>query len=360
MGFDLLNGLKAQLESVQPFPFEFLFENIGHGGDSSEVYNKAEKLLMQGADAIIAYLDHTEAEKLDQLFIQLKRILIVLDPGGHVPLQWNNCNPYRYTISLQSAYNNYLTGILAAQNGTKRAFFATSFYEGGYLQTYSYQRGYREQGGEILYHSVVPFHIHTYTIDNFSYNFERLHPETILAQFSAEAGKYFLDQYIKTSFSRDIPMYVSALMLEESWLDTLPFPFAGIRGYVSWHRSIESESNRQFIDTIRKRYDTIPNLFTLLGWESGILLHKLLKQSCLLNISDNISLHSPRGVLSLHKDSNTFFGPAYLTEIIEDKATGHCRLEQITQLNCQAKTDDFTGEVLSGVFSKWTNTYLCI
>jgi len=367
IGFDLLNGLKAQLDSVQHFSYELLYENIGTGGDSNEIYNKTEKLLLQESWIVLAFLDHSEATKLDMLFRQQKRILIVLDPGAHVPLTWNNGSPYRFTISLQTAFNNYVTGTLAAKAGNKRAFFASSFYEGGYLQTYSYLKGHEHEGGTIYFHSIVPFHRNEYQTSDLVYAFEHHQPEAILAQFSAEAGEVFLGRYAQTSICRQVPLYVSAFMLEESWLDTVPYLFDGIKGCTSWCRSLDNDMNHQFINAIRHRYATTPTIFTLLGWESGLLINQLAhnpetpkRTDEILEKTESMELHSPRGVLRLHKDSRIFFSPVYQTEIVNNPDTGNCQLQLIGDYPCESEKSAFTNETPNGVFSKWTNTYLCI
>ncbi len=367
IGFDLLNGLKARLDSVQHFSYELLYENIGAGGDSNEIYNKAEKLLLRDAWIVLAFLDHSEATKLDMLFRLQKRILIVLDPGAHVPLTWNDGSPYRFTISLQTAFNNYVTGALAAKSGNKRAFFASSFYEGGYLQTYSYLKGHEREGGTIHFHSIVPFHRNQYQTSDLVHAFEHHQPDAILAQFSAEAGEVFLSGYARTSICRQVPLYVSAFMLEENWLDTLPYPFDGIKGCISWCRSLDNDKNHQFVNTIRQQHEATPNIFTLLGWEGALLVNQLARSPEAPKRTDEVlakaecmELHSPRGPLRLHEGSRIFFSPVYQAEIVKNPTTGNCQLKLIGNYPCESEKSAFTNETPTGVFSKWTNTYLCI
>jgi branched-chain amino acid transport system substrate-binding protein len=367
IGFDIRDGLKERLSLDTSCNYKLIYENIGYGGDSAVVYEKVEKLLMQEeVMVVVAFLDHTAALKLNPLFEQTKRLLIVLDPGAHSPLSWEDASPFRYSISLQGALNNHLTGILAARNGAEKVFFSTSFYEGGYLQCHTYLKGFESGGNHVLYHSIVPFKINEFNTQQLRDAAVHFQPDTVLALFSAESGAFFLEKYKESGLFENTQFYLSSFMLEESWINTIPYSFGGMTGNVSWCSKIDTPENTFFKNTIQDNCDKDANVFSLLGWEAALLIEQLMQDyvsagnnmTKALKAFHPISIDSPRGTLELHEPSHIFFGPAYLVAIIEQEATGNCALE--IKETIDYNKEHFIKEIPEGVFSKWTNTYLCI
>lgn len=367
IAMDIRDGIKGRLSMEDNANYKFFFESIGFGGDDTVIYDKAEKLLFQEEVLIVvAFLDHTAALKLESLFTSMKRLLIVLDPGGQTPLTWEDASPFRYTISLQAALNSHITGSFAGKNGANNTFFSTSFYEGGYLQCNSYQNGFKLAGGNIVHHSIIPLKIKEFNEYQFHEAITKFQPDTVLAQFSAEAGAFFLEKYKASGLFETSRLYLSPFMMEESWMNTVPFPFEGMEGAVSWCSKIDTSDNRFFADTIKSSFNKEANVFSLLGWEAALLIIRLLGNDNAPNeniaqlIKDfkPLEIKAPRGILQLHTSSHVFFGPAYWVEVIKNEVSGNCDLNIKETLKYDLT--HFINEIPEGFFSKWTNTYLCI
>jgi len=367
LGMDIRDGLKGAL-GVGGCNYRLLFENIGNGASEAVNYEKAERLLLQEeVAAVVAYMDYGAAIKLEALFAECKRPLIVLDPGVNPPLTWQAAHPFLFTFSLQGALNSYITGGLAARNGAQRVIFSTSFYEGGYLHCSAYQDGLAEAGGRVLYHSILPLRQRDFKPEQLHEAIRELQPDTVLAQFSAESGAFFLEQYKEAGLPGKTRLYLSSFMLEESWIGNIAYPFDGMTGLVAWSRWLDTEENRRFTEVMQDDFDKEANVFSLLGWEAGLLVSQLIRQhteSGNRNLSKTAAafrpqtLQSPRGRLELHGPTGVFFGPAYLVEVIRQETTGNCSLQVLEELSYDP--DVFMKEIPEGSFSRWNNTYLCI
>lgn len=369
LGADLVNGIKAGLKQTGNVSIRLIYENIGFGGLEDEVYSKAEKLLLQEeVSMVIGYLDHTAAAKLDKLFEGHNKLLLVLDPGAHVPLEWAP-SPHRFTISLQAALCSRLTGYLAAREGIARAAFATSFYEAGYLHCFSYQRGFEAGGGATQYHFVIPFRLEQFTIDPLKQAIEQIQPQAVLAQYSAEAGGLFLDGFAREGLHRQTKVYASPFMLEEQWLSSVPFPFEGICGTVSWTRRLSSAMNNIFLERMENEFGKEGNIFSMLGWEAAHFATQAVEilaehKGNVLKAGDrfrNISFQSPRGSLNVDPATHYMFSPVYKVSIEKDENTGKCCLGAAEEVFYpEHGLEEFVSDGPQGIFSKWTNTYLCI
>ncbi len=368
LAMDLISGLKNGFNAFGIDDVVFRYENIGFGGIEASIYSKVEKLLLEeNVSIVIAFMDHTEAFKLEPLFSNLNKLLIILDPGGHIPLNWNT-SPFCYTLSLQAALGSRLTGQLATEEGSVRPVFATSFYEGGYLQCFSYLKGLESGGGEVQSHFVVPFQREDFKIDPLHHSFEQYKPDSILAQFSAESGEFFLKEYMNSGLFKELKLYSSPFMLEETWLSRISYPFDGIKGYVTWFQDIESESNQFFQKYIEKETGKTGNIFSMFGWEAAQFVIECKK---ILNIYDQkivfaqpylekICFESPRGHVQMHAVTHHLLAPMYVTEIIQTE-NKYCKLKLIEMdAAILEKFEQYILDKPQGVFSKWTNTYLCI
>jgi branched-chain amino acid transport system substrate-binding protein len=368
IGLDIRDGLKAALSDNGNCHYRLVLESIGNGGSDAVNYDKAEKLLLQEeVTAVVAYLDYNTAIKLGGLFQECKRPLIVLDPGANPPLSGVEYNPYVFVLSLQGALNSYLTGKLAGNNGARRTFFSTSFYEGGYLHCSSYQSGLMEAGGQVLYHAIIPLKTSDFKKEEMQHKILELQPDSVLAQFSSESGAFFLEQYKESGLQNSSRLYLSSFMLEEGWINNITYPFDGMTGIVTWFRNLETEENHLFKETMFNVCDKEATIFSLLGWEAGLLMTELMMQH---NKAGNKSfsktvtdfkpqqLRSPRGILNKDVASNIFFGPAYLVEVVPQEATGNCVLKMLEEIPYDL--NGFTKEIPEGSYSKWNNTYLCI
>jgi branched-chain amino acid transport system substrate-binding protein len=368
LSMDLISGLKNGFRSFGVTNVKFCYENIDFGGVEATVYSKVEKLLLEeNVSMIIAFMDHTEAFKLEPLFRNINRLLIVLDPGGHIPLNWQT-SPFCYTLSLQAALGSRLTGQLATTEGSMRPVFATSFYEGGYLQCFSYLKGLQNGGGAVQAHLVVPFQREDFKIDPLHQAFEMYKPDSILAQFSAESGAFFLNEYISSGLYKELKLYSSPFMLEETWLSTIPYPFDGIRGYVTWFKDLSCDSNTFFLNQIEEETGTAGNIFSMFGWEAAQFIiqckqilntygNKILPAQSEL---ENIAFESPRGTVKMHAATHHLIAPMYITEIIST-INKRCKLKLIEEDTAVAeKFEHYIADKPEGIFSKWTNTYLCI
>ncbi|POY34646.1 hypothetical protein C3K47_19210 [Solitalea longa] len=363
LSIDLMSGFKAYLKK-SGVPVKVFSENIGFGEVEATIYNKVEKLLLdEDVSFVIAFIDQSEAYKLVPLFSKLNKLLIVMDPGGHIPTDWQT-SPYCYTLSLQAAFGSRLTGELAGTEGAVRPVFATSFYDGGYLQCFAYQKGIEAGGGEIQSNLVVPYVREDFKISPLYDVMEQKQPDSILAQLSAESGDYFLKEFIGSGLHTKLKLYASPFMLEETWLNTIDYPFNGIKGHVTWFQDLDNESNQLFRTTLGDQ----STIFSMFGWETGqfLLLFSAILSKYDGRIADathdleTITFESPRGSVQMHSATHHLLAPMYITEVIPDQS-GKCKLQRVdTVPDISEKFEQYIKEKPEGVFSKWTNTYLCI
>jgi branched-chain amino acid transport system substrate-binding protein len=366
IGNDIIAGIKSGLKHKGLSQASFCTANIGYGGSDSEVYAKAEKMLLEEEpDIVIAFVDHYASTKIVQLFEGARKLLLTIDPGAYAPKSWD-ASPYRFSISLQAALCSRLTGRMAVEQDARKNIFATSFYEGGYLNCYSFMRGMEKAGGMVFHNDIIPYKLDDYSAAGLDKAISDEKPDAVLAQFSAEAGEVFLRSFPESAAG--LKIYASSFLLEEEWLSGMPFRTENITGCVPWGSGLDNEENKLFKEKIKEASGKNANVFHLLGWEAALFcgLFIIANKAHGRNagaISAELEaavLDSPRGKLVMDATTHHFFGPIYVARVVKD-TTGNCAVDLVKKAAFTVDDQiEYINDPPPGIVSRWTNTYLCI
>jgi branched-chain amino acid transport system substrate-binding protein len=154
-------------------------------------------------------------------------------------------------------------------------------------------------------------------------------------------------------------------MLEETWLSGLSYPFDKIKGAVTWSGELDNEMNKTFISRAKQHL----SIFSMISWEAGQFISKAAEYieenerdvKAASPQIENINFFSPRGNIKFHKRTHYQQTSFYWTEIVKDETTGNCKLKILNEISfTDSDFEDFITDTPTGIFSKWTNTYLCI
>ena len=367
IGFDLYEGLRSGLKHLERSDIKIVTENIGFGADKQQCYRGAEKLLLEeDASVVIAYIGHRMAQLLRPLFLAANKILIVLDAGVNLPQEWPSC-PNIFYHSLHNSLGASLAAKQATKDGHTHAGMVTGYYDGGYLHTYSFTKGFEENGGMIAFNHATGYKTEDFTIAPLKKHLEKFPNSALLSIFSGDFIQWYFEN-IKTSFEgQDLAIYLPPFGFEEMMLSDAEYSSKNIKGIAAWSKKIESEENKTFIETITTA-GRIPNLFSLLSWESAKIAIKILE---LIDESKNnipqiatglqsFTFESPRGKIYFDPKTNTSIAPLYNATIISTNE-GKCevQIESVTN-DVFEHFEKLTTEDLNNSTSAWYNSYTCI
>jgi branched-chain amino acid transport system substrate-binding protein len=364
IGFDVMEAFRCGLKYFEAEDVNLVVENIGIGGVGNEVTEKVEKLLVEHTpQVLIAFLDHFAAEKIEPLCKAANCIMIVMETGGTIPVTWQAI-PGRYHITLDAAFGSRLTGSMA---GGVSAALATSFYDGGYLSCNALTTGHTDGGGSICYNYVAPFRFEEFDIRPLQQAIETLAPEALLAQLSIDMGALFFREYKTAGLAGRTRFLASPFLLEESFLDSLEFPFEGISGCVPWSRNLEVPQNKIFLQQMQEEAGREASCFGALAWDTAQFVTLVIaairthngNRIKVTEALKSTAMQSTRGVMELDDKTNYFTAPLYHADLVP--AANGCSMlslkEEVGQRDTAWKS--FTSLPISGIFSRWTNTYLC-
>lgn len=362
---DWLGGLRVFLKQAGlQEEVRLITENIGFGTDEGQIYSQAEKMVLQeDADLVLLFAEPRVAEIISPLFAASGKLLVVVNMGANFP---DNREAATTTLhlSLQFTYLCALTGRLAGRQPEKETINLISYYDGGYRQCFALLHHHQQEGGIPVFNYVTPLQQAAFTLDPVA-EFLSQHPATrsLLCMASgAEAGtllrqlaplqkKYALRIWSNPMMLTDIPGW------QEGEAD------AEISGHIPWSPALENEANHAFLQALSAEKGKQAGYFSLLGWECGLLLERILQTGENRKATDWIQsliqqpLNSPRGPLQTDPVTHDMYGPAWLAHRAAD---GALRVDTVQADSPEDWAEFARFQMPPGESTSWRNTYLCI
>ena len=362
---DFMDGIKAYT-GLQETGITFISESIGYGGSEKEVYEKAEKLLLiEDVDMLVAFIGEKVLEILHPLLQSSGKLLLVVHPGANYPYSWIP-QPNIIQLTLQDAFLCWLCGQDAGKEAGDRAVMASTFYDCGYLHLATMVKGYTDSGGNIVFNYVnnQPYK-DGFHIDEME-SFLAANPgrQNVLAVFDELPASLFYNKLNSTDVAGELNLYVSPMMLQQAALvnsgSGLQFP---VSGYTPWLPGAEAGNTKIFCDAFRVKTKRDPGLFSLLGWETGMILKQISGTissgfgdgAGIAGALQKITFNGPRGELRLDPATNYFTSPFVRCHVPHNAG-------QITTAVHAFPADAWAAYIqlpTDGSGSGWTNTYLC-
>jgi branched-chain amino acid transport system substrate-binding protein len=365
LGLDILNGLKENLKLAEQYEqFTFITENIGFGVDEAEVYSKAEKMLLQDdADVVILCADVKMADILQPLFAASNKILLVVNPGANFPENWSP-SPTTITHTLNFCMHASLTGRQAAIETNKNAINTASYFDAGYRQCFSMLNSHQLSGGKPLITHITSASLAEFTLEPVA-AFLQEHKEvnTLLCLFAGAQAEKFYQQVAPLQKQYGLCLYVSPMMIDGQLKKTFDssFRLENVKGYLPWHSSLSNDANREF----GHLFSGNKNYFSLLGWETGTILNEIkakfdvLKKDAAAVVTSlaGKKMSSPRGWLMIDPATQHTYGPSYPARYSNDMEV----LVEEQNATTENEWNTFVSEAaITGDYSGWRNTYLCV
>ncbi|MCG2612572.1 ABC transporter substrate-binding protein [Flavobacterium sp. SM15] len=367
IGFDIFQGLKASLKKSGREDIKIVTENIGFGAEKQQCYRSAERLLLEeNASLVIAYIGHRTAELLKPLFQATNKILIVLDAGAHLPQEWPTC-PNIFYHSLHNSLGAWLSSKNAANNGHQNGGLITGYYDGGYLHTYSASKGFEEFGGTISFNHATGYKKEDFSMEPLKNHVQNFPNSAFLSLFSGDYVQWYFEDLKNNLNNNDYTIYMSPFGFEETMLKEAVHPGSNIKGVACWSSNLTNNENHEFIKSM-EGLGKIPNLFSLLGWESTTIALKTLElikehKNNTAEIASKLlefEFESPRGTTSFNQKTNTSLSPLYHASIIEND-NGTCDVELHGAIeNLKEEFENLINLPTENCTSAWYNSYTCI
>ena len=149
--------------------------------------------------------------------------------------------------------------------------------------------------------------------------------QTLLCLFSAEQAEKFYNEITLLQKKFNLTLYVSPMMLDVGLKASVAeaFSIQNVKGYAPWHPALKNKHNDLFTQVLNASGNTAVNYFSLLGWETGLILEQIYRQFAagknnvveVVKQLTQIVFNSPRGWVKIDPLSHNTYGPAWLLSV---------------------------------------------
>ncbi len=348
MSKEFMNGLRLSLPSSE---YNFSIEGIGFGENPEHVINAAQKLINQEEVSVTTgILGHRGLKDIVDFFEEMDQSLIYADMGATKPLDIaSKKNSFCNSLDLYGA--TYSLGKHFIKNDFKNIATSTCYYESGYGFTEAMQNSlYEYEQGEFSGHFITPLHPRENETELMVEFISETKPDILFAFHNGIYAKEHASFLEHNKLNSKIPMYTLPFSLDEIVLSSFPKILEGIKCISSWFLELNTEENKKFIKEYQQKYNKTPSIFSVLGYENGLLIHQYLKNKKTFPNEQQIG---PRGNLNNFKNTNRTKPKQYIWELewVNNTYTFNC----LEKLNQEINIPFLNDEGGNG----WHNAYLC-
>lgn len=305
-----LNGLRLgvdQQNAIKKGKIELVTESVNFGTPFI-VKEKIQKLTTENnVDLITGVVNSEVATHIGNLFKNAQMPAIIANAGESYLVNELKQNPFMFFNSLNLFQAAYESGKYAVQHFGKNIAVAASFYDSGYDSLFTFRLGVEAAGGNIT----ETFITNQNSKDNDHLIFEKLEaskPDGIYVFMHGRES----DDFIRNVHFRgmNIPLITTGFSTEETRLVNLGAAAENVVSIASWAKTIESKENKAFVENYRKSYNKTPDLFSVLGYETGLMIYDSLarcsgdfKGSAIAEAIKTCKIQSPRGSVAVNAAS---------------------------------------------------------
>jgi len=360
LGLNLLNGINLSLKiNASKLDPQFIVEGVGNAADDSILKIIDKLILQESIDLLIGFFSISRLKELTPKINSYKIPFIHIDLGGSI-LKKECKSPNMLHLSLGLCQSAYAAGMYAAKNFGNKGFAASSFYDGGYQLTESFNRGFKKNGGTIenYYVSILDYKSDTY--EKMLKDIEETQPDIMFVVFSYNEGKKVFDILSNSNFNGKIPIVAIPVMTDEI-INKEDYSIEKVYSMASWSFDDTTIQMQNFIKEYYLAYEESPNIMGLLGYESG----QVLLESCtaegkinhkLSEVLKNKVINSPRGKISFNAMNESQTESFKLRTFNFNKKRYHNTV--INEFDTSF-TEELYSEFESIPFTGWMNPYIC-
>jgi branched-chain amino acid transport system substrate-binding protein len=348
-----LNDLNANLH----------IENIGIGSDEQIIIEKIQKLSLQEEISLfIGFFGHHNIQQVYQYASDNGIILIASDLGATLPVGSPKYDGV-FINSFSMIESAHFLGKYFSENNYKNISSASSFYDAGYSFLAAIESSF-VNNTNFAGHYITPLHPRENEAEIMEDIISACKPDAVFSFFSGLYAKENTLLLSKNKITTKYPFFMSPFSLDNGFIEDYKNNPHDIHIVTSWIEN-KTQQSKDFRIKYQVKYNDIPSIFSLLGYEIGLLFKTLfeeVKNKTLTSYKieiENLSINGPRGVIQFDKETNRSFFDHHIYKM-NLNADGNIIPEIIESFS---NNGSFIKSVIknqkNATPNGWHNAYLC-
>lgn len=353
---DFIRGLKLNNLNVK-----FFIESVGIGSDEKLIIDKIQRLNFQEeVSIIIGFLGHHNMSEVYKYASNNDILLLTADLGATTPYQTSAIKGV-YINSLAINESCYHLGQYFT-NKEYQIATSTSFYDSGYGLLFALEYAFKEQN-HFTAHYITPFMPRENEASYMDQIINFQQPNAVFAFYSGLYAEENADFLKENKLTQKYPFYVTPFFINDKILDEYKNNPHELYVVSSWMQN--DTDTTDFTSRYNDTYDENPTLFSILGYENGLILKNILlnavnlKTSSLIEEMYKLDIEGPRGNIKFDKETNRTIFNHYIYQLNLDSANNTSFKKIETLINNGEFVKAFASLPKPDHIGGWDNAYLC-
>jgi branched-chain amino acid transport system substrate-binding protein len=317
--------VKQKGDTVAGKKLEFIRKDTG--GIAPDVAKRlAQELVVRDkVDILAGFVLTPNALAVADVSTEAKKFMVVMNAATSII---TTKSPYMVRVSVTLPQLNETFGTWAYRSGIRKAYTMVSDYGPGHDAESSFQRGFKEAGGEII--GSVRFPVANPDFSAFVQRAKDLNPEAIFIFVPggvqpAAIGKALAERGIDPKKTKVLGM---GELTEDEARKTMGDASIGILTVYHYDHNHQSALNREFVKAFNAEYGgRNPNIYSIGGYDGMHLIYEVLKKTggktdaeALVAAAKGMAWESPRGPISIDPETRDVIQTVYIRRV--DKVGG--------------------------------------
>ena len=302
------NGIKLYVkqhgDTINGKKIEFIRKDVP--GIAPDVAKRlAQELVVRdNVDIIAGFVLTPNALAAGDVSAEAKKFMVVMNAATAI-ITTKSLYMARTSLTIPQLNESFGTWA-ATKGGVKKAYTMVSDYGPGHDAEGSFQRGFKDAGGEIV--GSVRFPVANPDFSAFVQRAKDLNPEAIYAFVPGGAqpaaiGKAFAERGIDPKKTK---IFGQGELTDEDALKSMGDVAIGIITTLNYDYNHQSAMNKKFVADYNADYKRNPNFFSVGGYDGMHLIYESIKKAggktdgeSLIAAAKGMSWESPRGPISI-------------------------------------------------------------
>jgi branched-chain amino acid transport system substrate-binding protein len=302
--------------------FEFIPEYV-HQGSMKSVEEAVKKLIhFHDVDIVSGLISYKVISQIIPFIEARKKLGFFFDLGEYLPSE-RLLSPNVFYNSFQLWQAEYALGYWAHREFGDKGMVVMPLYESGYQMHSAFRQGTVNAGSQAIDYHMIPYEEGqsqiSHHVDHLLNALQQTTPTFLHVLFSGNEATEFLAKFYTSGLQHKIPLLVSPLMTEESWILPVTHLMSSFYTASTWNQESPEIANQNFVQSFLSNTGRKPGIYELLGYEMGLMFKEILPEmrrhdwTAVQQILQQETLSGPRGLVNFWPQSG-FVVPSIAVE----------------------------------------------
>ncbi len=365
---DFLDGIGCGISTKLRGEFQLVPEFIKQG-EPSAVKSALEKLIsFDNVDFISGLVGYRTISEFVPFIEKNRKVCLFADMGEYIPFT-GFTSDYLFFNSFQYWQAEYALGNWSQRTYPGRGVVFMPVYDSGYHMHSAFRQGAILAQNEVMEYSVIRFstgidYSVTGAMLEYMQKFRKEKPAFIHALFSGDDATEFYSVFHREGLHKEIPLVVSPHMASIEILRQISHLDMSFHTASMWNYDADDEPNKLFKSRYITETGDAPNIFSLLGYEIGMMFEALYPSVRNNDIDKTRKLLKEERLLTPRGERNFYLDSEYALPTIDIEKVRIQNNKAVKMVVGQGKSLAYNNYIFDEIHrenvSGWLNPYLCV